>query len=124
MLLCSKTENACSIFCHKRAQGIRQQTQVIGDGWKVAPIPAEVFNVNPHDSAWVNVQCTSQSLASFEERIRLGSGLARIQDVTHILATGWEGSAIPASHERADRKGWKTRMTPAGMTLCSIFPMN
>jgi pimeloyl-ACP methyl ester carboxylesterase len=104
------------------AQGIRQQTQVTGGGWKVAPIPAEVFNVNPHDSAWVNVQCTPQSLASFEERIRLGGGLARIQDVTHILATGWQGSPIPASHERANMKGWKTRTIACGHDIMLDLP--
>ena len=28
------------------------------DGWKVAPIPAGVFGVNPADCAWVDRQCT------------------------------------------------------------------
>jgi pimeloyl-ACP methyl ester carboxylesterase len=96
-------------------QGMRQGVQAAGDGWRVAPIPAEAFNVNPRDSAWVNRQCTPQALAAFEEPIKLTGGLGRIGDVTHILATGYTaGSLFPASHERAKRHGWKTRTLPCG----------
>ena len=36
-----------------------------GDGWRVAPIKAEHFDVNAADRTWVNAQCTPQSLATF-----------------------------------------------------------
>jgi hypothetical protein len=91
-----------------------------GDGWKVAPIPAEVFNVNSHDCAWVNAQCTPQSLACFEEPIRLRGGLARIQDVTHILATGWGHS--PLTDERAKMKGWRTHTIACGHDVMLDLP--
>jgi pimeloyl-ACP methyl ester carboxylesterase len=110
---------------HEQVLEMRQQVQTTGDGWKVAPIPAEVFNVNSHDSAWVNAQCTPQSLACLEEPIRLRGGLARIQDVTHILATGWGGSGgspIPASHERAKMKGWRTRTIACGHEVMLDLP--
>jgi Alpha/beta hydrolase family len=42
-----------------------QGAQQIGDGWRVPPIPAEVFNVNSRDLDWVNRQCTMQPLATF-----------------------------------------------------------
>jgi hypothetical protein len=29
-----------------------------GDGWRVPPIPAEIFNVNARDRVWVDRQCT------------------------------------------------------------------
>ena len=38
-------------------------TRQHGDGWKVPPIPAEVFGVNAADIEWVNRQCTMQSLS-------------------------------------------------------------
>jgi hypothetical protein len=104
---------------------MRQQVQTTGDGWKVAPIPAEVFNVNSHDCTWVNAQCTPQPLACLEVPIRLRGGLARIQDVTHILATGWGGSGgspIPASHERAKMKGWRTRTIACGHEVMLDLP--
>jgi len=107
----------------EQVQGTRQQVQASGDGWKVAPIPAEVFHVNPHDCAWVNAQCTPHSLACFEERIKLTGGLGRIQDVTHILATEFrEGSPFAACHERAKAKGWKTSTMACGHDVMLDLP--
>ncbi|OGG47071.1 MAG: hypothetical protein A3F84_13935 [Candidatus Handelsmanbacteria bacterium RIFCSPLOWO2_12_FULL_64_10] len=37
-----------------------EAVQAVGEGWKVPPIPAEVFNVNATDREWVNRQCTMQ----------------------------------------------------------------
>src|ERR1700733_8797741 len=104
----------------EQAQGMRRAA---GDGWKVAPIPAEAFKVNLRDSAWVNRQCTPQSLATFEEPVTLTSGLGRVGDVTHILATGYqEGSPFPACHERARAKGWKTRTMACGHDVMLDLP--
>jgi pimeloyl-ACP methyl ester carboxylesterase len=106
-----------------QAQGMRQLARDTGDGWKVAPIPAEAFRVNPRDSAWVNRQCTPQALACFEEQIRLTGGIGRIRDVTHILATGYtEGSPFPACHDRAKKMGWKTRTMPCGHDVMLDLP--
>ena len=106
----------------EQGPGMRQQAQATGDGWKVPPIPAEVFKVNSRDSAWVNAQCTPQPLATFEERIKLTGGLGRIQNVTHILATGFEGSPFPVSHERAKKKGWKTCTVACGHDVMLDLP--
>jgi pimeloyl-ACP methyl ester carboxylesterase len=101
----------------EQVQGMRQH------GWKVNPIPAEAFNVNPADCAWVNRQCTPQALACFEERIELTGGIGRIKDVTHVLATGYvAGSPFPACHERAKEKGWKTRTMPSGHDVMLDLP--
>ncbi|WP_213803617.1 alpha/beta hydrolase [Granulicella sp. dw_53] len=94
-------------------QFVRQQTQESGDGWKVAPTPAEFFNVNQQDSAWVDAQCTSQSLACWEEPIKLTQRFADIKNVTHILATGYPPILQP-SHDRAKAKGWKTSTVDCG----------
>jgi pimeloyl-ACP methyl ester carboxylesterase len=94
------------------AQQIRTLAHTAGSGWNVPPIHAERFNVNPQDAAWVNAQCTFQSIATFEERIRLNR--LRTNDATHILATGWEDSPFRAAHERAQTRGWKTRTISCG----------
>jgi pimeloyl-ACP methyl ester carboxylesterase len=83
--------------------------QEAGEGWKVPPIPAEAFNVNPVDRSWVNSQCTMQSLATFTQPIKL---TAR-PDVppkhsTYILASGWNGSPFQQFYDRAKAKGWPT----------------
>ena len=91
---------------------LRRLAKTARAGWNVPPIPAERFNVNPRDAAWVNAQCTFQSIATFQERIRLNR--LRTHDATHILATGWNDSPFRAAHERAQTKGWKTRTISCG----------
>lgn len=92
-------------------QQVRLQAQTAGAGWNVPPIPAERFNVNPQDVAWVNAQCTAKSIASFEERIRLNRVC---HEATHILATGWDKSPFRAAHERAKTKGWRALTVASG----------
>jgi pimeloyl-ACP methyl ester carboxylesterase len=94
------------------AQQMRLLAQTAGAGWNIPPIPAERFNINSTDAAWVNAQCTSQSIASFEERIRLNRSLTH--HATHILATGWDDSPFGDSHERAKAKRWATRTIDCG----------
>ena len=104
------------------AQQMRLQAQTAGDGWNVPPIPAEHFNVNLRDAAWVNTQCTPQSIASFEEHIRLKQVPSHTHDATHILATGWDNSPFRAAHERAKAKGWKTRTVACGHEVMLDLP--
>jgi len=88
-------------------------TQKHGDGWKVPPIPGEVFNVNAGDLAWVNRQCTVQPLATFQQPLKL-EGKGVVKNAAFILASGWSGSPFPAFYERAKIKGWQTLTIPCG----------
>jgi len=85
-----------------------------GDGWRVPPIPAEVFNVNINDRAWVQRQRTPQSLATFQQPLELSGAIEQIKNVTYILATGWDHSPFPQFYEKAKTKGWKTLTMPCG----------
>jgi pimeloyl-ACP methyl ester carboxylesterase len=85
-----------------------------GDGWKVPAIPAEIFNVNANDRAWVNQQRTPQSLATFQQRLQLTGAIERIENVTYILATGWDHSPFLQFYEKAKAKSWKTMTMPCG----------
>lgn len=83
-------------------------TRTVGEGWKVPPIPAEVFKVNADDRDWVNLQCTVQPIGTMQQCIRLADGIESIQNVTFILATGWmEDSPFPTCYKRAKAKGWE-----------------
>ena len=116
-------ECLCDHLPRETVQRMRHQAEAAGYGWKVAPIPAEVFKVNAQDSAWVDARCTPQPLATFEERIRLTGALDGIPDFTHILATGYrEDSPFRASHERARQKGWKTRTVACGHDVMLDLP--
>ena len=77
----------------------------VGDGWKVPPIPAEVFNVNPADREWVDRQCTMQPLATFQQPLTLSGRVATVP-TTFILASGFNGSPFPPFYERARTQGW------------------
>jgi len=97
--------------------------QAVGEGWKVPPIPAEVFNVNAKDREWVNRQCTMQSLETFEQRIQLSGGARKIANVTFILAKGFvEGSPFPPFYEKAKARGWKTITVPCGHDVMLDLP--
>jgi pimeloyl-ACP methyl ester carboxylesterase len=85
-----------------------------GEGWKVPPIPAEVFNVNSGDRDWVDRQCTMQPLATFQQAIKLNGKAGRIQNLTFILATGFADSPFPQFYESAKAKGWKTLTVACG----------
>lgn len=97
--------------------------KAVGEGWKVPPIPAEVFNVNAGDREWVNRQCTMQPLETFQQPISLSGGLRKIKNVTFILATGFvEGSPFPPFYEKAKAKGWKTITVPCGHDVMLDLP--
>jgi pimeloyl-ACP methyl ester carboxylesterase len=85
-----------------------------GEGWRVPPIPAEVFNVNAGDLEWVNRQCTMQPLATFQQAITLKGAIDAVKHATFILATGWNDSPFPVFYELAKAKGWKTLTIPCG----------
>ena len=115
-------ECVLDLVSEEQARGVRQQARDTGDGFKVSPIPAEVFNTNSRDRAWVDAQCTPHPLPSLEERIRLAGGLGQVQDVTHILAADYRGTPFVPSHERARKRGWKTREIACGHEVMLDLP--
>jgi pimeloyl-ACP methyl ester carboxylesterase len=77
-----------------------------GDGWRVPPIPAEVFNVNAADRDWVNRQCTPQPLATFQQPVRLTGAAGAIKDKRYIWASDWQGSPFAGFYQQAKADGW------------------
>lgn len=106
-----------------RATRLLESAKHVGEGWKVPPIPAAVFNVNAEDREWVDRQCTPHPLATFQQRLCLTDGLQKIKNITFILATGYtEGSPFPPFYEKAKVKGWKTRTVPCGHDVMLDLP--
>jgi pimeloyl-ACP methyl ester carboxylesterase len=102
-------ENLLQHVPEEQRNQLLEGTTNVGDGWKVPPIPAEVFNVNTNDLDWVNRQCTVQPIETFQQCIKLEGGIKTIKNVTFILATGFlEGSPFPPFYEKAKANGWKT----------------
>ncbi len=81
----------------------------VGEGWKVPPIPVEVFNVNEDDREWVNSQYTMQPIETLQQRTRLSGGIDKIENITFVRATGYELVWLMSPfYEKARAKGWKT----------------
>ena len=89
-------------------------TQSVGEGWKVPPIPAEVFNVNAADRAWVDRQCTMQSIATFQQGVGEGELRGDPRHTSYLLATGWGPSPFAQFHDRAKAKGWTSATIDCG----------
>jgi pimeloyl-ACP methyl ester carboxylesterase len=85
-----------------------------GEGWKVPPIPAEVFNVNLTDRAWVDRQCTPQPLATFSQKLALTGGLRSIPHIVYIPATDFPATPFGNSLARAQAARWTILPVHAG----------
>ncbi|HEX7945193.1 MAG TPA: alpha/beta fold hydrolase [Phenylobacterium sp.] len=95
-------------------QGQLDAAAAVGDGWRVPPIPAAVFNVNAADRAWVDDQCTDQPLASFQQKLHLDAAAPAVGSIHYIYAAGWEGTPFTGFYERAKARGWSTREIACG----------
>jgi pimeloyl-ACP methyl ester carboxylesterase len=116
-------ENLAQHIPESQYRQLLEGVQAIGEGWKVPPIPAEVFNVNAADREWVNRQCTMQPLDTFEQRIQVSGDARKIAHVTFVLATGFvEGSPFPPFYEKAKAQGWKTMTVPCGHDVMLDLP--
>jgi len=96
-----------------RTQHIEGAKQ-FGDGWRVPPVPAEAFNVNEADRAWVDRQCTPQPLATLTQPVRLTDPAGSIDNISYILATGWAPSPFGQILESAKQASWKTTEIDCG----------
>jgi len=108
-------ENVLQHVPEAQVEQILAAAKSIGEGWKVPPIPAEVFNVNEADRDWVNDQCTFQPIQTFQQRISLSGGIRKIENIVYIRAAGFqEGSPFPPFEKKARAAGWKTLQIACG----------
>jgi hypothetical protein len=99
------------------------QARARADGC-IPPIPAELFNVNPGDRAWVDSLCTPQPLATFTERLRLIGGLEAVERRVYALARdNTLGGGFQAFHAQAaaDPK-FRSCVLPGGHDLMIDSP--
>jgi pimeloyl-ACP methyl ester carboxylesterase len=102
-------ESLMDVVPSQVAQALRDQAKATGEGWKSNPLPAHILGVHdPQDVAWVDALCTSQAIATLEERIKLTGKFEHIQDIAYVFPTEHHPNLL-ISHERAKAKGWKIR---------------
>lgn len=85
-------------------------------GGLMAPVPAEGFNVNASDTAWVNEKCVPMALTCFLETAKLSGNHAEVAKHSYILATGW-GPPTPFQQfydALKGKPGWVAQTSKAG----------
>jgi pimeloyl-ACP methyl ester carboxylesterase len=99
-----------------RWQNFMEGAKSVGDGWKIPPIPPEVFNVkDAADAEWMRRQCTMQPIGCFEQAVKLTGKIDQIKNVTFILMTGYaQHSPFLPFRDKAKAKGWRTLTMTCG----------
>lgn len=94
-----------------------------GRSGKMAPIPAEMFNVSAAHRAWVDRRCVPQALATFEMPLLLTGEHAKVKDRVYILADGWDPSPFRYFAAKLDgAPGWRVTKMPCGHDVMVDLP--
>ncbi len=81
----------------------------------VAPPPAEFFDVNKNDRAWMDMMATPHPVATLTDRIRQTGARERIARKAYVLATIGEAPAFRMAYTKLrSTPGWKTFELPTG----------
>jgi pimeloyl-ACP methyl ester carboxylesterase len=98
------------------AQFVPIAPEALIEGWKCKPITAEAFGVNLADRAWVDQQCTVQSVACFNQPAQLTGAAAGIKRIVNAFASGWAGDQSPffPFYQKAQTRGWATSEIDCG----------
>ena len=100
----------------ERAGSIREQASRTGDGWRIDPMPAEVFQVrDANDAAWVDRRCVPQPIATFGQPIASAGAIAAVRHRIYIRADNDRVTAYAhcAEHARS-AADWDYHEIPAG----------
>ncbi len=100
----------------ERAGGIREQASRTGDGWRVDPMPAEVFQVrDAGDIAWVDRRCVPQPIATFGQPIASAGAIGAVRRRIYIRADNDRVTAYAHCAEHArNAADWDYHDVPAG----------
>ncbi len=111
-------ESGKSLFDYlppEAAGGMRTDAAQNGEGYKVAPMPAERFNVNAADRAWVNAMCVKQPIDTFTQGVKLTGARERVAKRTFIQAKGYETSPFGQFAEKlGGNPAWRVLSVPCG----------
>jgi len=102
-------------------KGFRELAAAHGDGWKVPPLPASAFAVNPADATWVDRQCTMHPLSTFETPARISGACDEIANIGYIAATGFDGP-FGQFYASAAKRGWWREELPCGHEVVLDMP--
>lgn len=103
--------------------GMFRGTALANHSGLMQPIPAEMFNVNQANRAWVDRRCRPQALATFEAPALLTGEYLKVPRRLYILADGWDPSPFRYFAAQVDGKpGWKLTKLPASHDVMVDMP--
>lgn len=92
-------------------------------GYAMPPLPAELFNVNAADRAWVDRRSVPMPLAAFVERIRLSGRGQAIRRRHYIYASDYPNSPFTQFYERfKSDPAWVVKVAPCGHHVMVDMP--
>jgi len=100
----------------ERAQHVREEVSIHGEGWRLAPLPPDYFGVMDDDDAeWVERRCVAQPFKTFTQPAHLTGAWETIPRKMYLLAefhpnSSFDRFATPLS----ERDDWDVRTVPAG----------
>lgn len=74
---------------------------MFGGGWRIPPTPAEAFQVNPADRAWVDSKCTDLPIGCFSEALHLSGAADRVADRVYVRAGAYPNPSFDRALEEA-----------------------
>jgi pimeloyl-ACP methyl ester carboxylesterase len=97
------------------AQRAYQLELAAANGGFIPPVPAERFNVNERDRAYVDAQCRFHPLETLRERLVLTGARERIANKTFLRAAGYASVPFDAARSRYTADGsWVVEAIEAG----------
>jgi pimeloyl-ACP methyl ester carboxylesterase len=88
-----------------------------------APPPAEFFNVNERDRAWVDAMSTPHPVATFTERVTETGARERIAGKVYVLAAARPTPPFAAAYTKyRSSPGWRTYEVPCGHFVMIDMP--
>jgi len=106
----------------ERAQGMREDAQKNGDGWRVKRLSANYFRVSrPADVARLDRRAVDQPIATMGQKARLTGAWETIPHLVYIRAGGHPAFAAFGDRVRADAK-WEYFEVPCGHNVMLDMP--
>ena len=81
---------------------------------QLPPRPAEGFNVNEKDRAWVDRLCRPQPILTFTDKVKLTGAYERIPRKTYIRAMTYASPYFDRGYAAAKTASWQTYEAPCG----------
>lgn len=118
-------ENGKSLFDYLTEERRKVNEELAAkNGYRFLPaVPAEFFNVNEKDRAWVDAKCMPQPYKTFTEKAKLTGARERIKKKTYVRAEGYPAAYFAGFYEKLKADpAWRVIALPCGHDVMVDMP--